>query len=138
MICAKILVPLLIPFMAFAGGEKKFEKLGLQKGEVISVTKADKVIGIGVVVLDDNGYFKVRDIIPDTPADLQRLIHPGDQILEVLASEQSTWTDVNGLTLQQVVYLIRGPVNSIIGLRLRDANGADKEVHLVRRPLKFS
>ncbi|MGE5537679.1 MAG: S41 family peptidase [Gemmatimonas sp.] len=81
--------------------------------------------GLGIEVTMENGLVKVVSPIDDTPA-AKAGIQPNDYIVQ-LDNEQ-----VMGMTLQQAVEKMRGPVNSPIRLTIKRANKDPFEVTLNR------
>jgi carboxyl-terminal processing protease len=81
--------------------------------------------GLGIEVTMENGLVKVVSPIDDTPA-AKAGIQPNDLIIQ-LDNDQ-----VMGMTLQQAVEKMRGPVNSPIRLTIKRANKDPFEVTLNR------
>jgi carboxyl-terminal processing protease len=81
--------------------------------------------GLGIEVTMENGLVKVVSPIDDTPA-AKAGIQPNDLIIQ-LDNDQ-----VNGMTLQQAVEKMRGPINSPIRLTIKRANKDPFEVTLNR------
>ncbi len=81
--------------------------------------------GLGIEVTMENGLVKVVSPIDDTPA-ARAGLRPNDLIIQ-LDGEQ-----VMGLTLQEAVERMRGPLNSQIKLTIRRGNQEPFEVTLTR------
>jgi carboxyl-terminal processing protease len=86
--------------------------------------------GLGIEVTMENGLVKVVSPIDDTPA-FRAGIKPNDLITH-LDGEQ-----VMGLTLQEAVERMRGPVNSQIKLTVRRGNQEPFEVTLARAVIRI-
>ncbi|HEX9462529.1 MAG TPA: S41 family peptidase [Alphaproteobacteria bacterium] len=86
--------------------------------------------GLGIEVTMENGLVKVVSPIDETPASRAGL-KPGDLIVE-LDGEQ-----VQGLTLQDAVERMRGPVNSQIKLTIRRGTGEPFTVSLQRAVIRI-
>ena len=87
--------------------------------------------GLGIEVTQEDGFVKVVTPIDDTPASRAGLL-AGDFIVEIDGDS------VQGLTLNQAVDRMRGPVNSSVRLRI-SRKGADSfEVNLKREIIKIS
>ncbi len=86
--------------------------------------------GLGIEVTMENGLVKVVSPIDETPASRAGL-KPGDLITH-LDGEQ-----VMGLTLQDAVDKMRGPVNSSIKLTVRRGNQEPFEITLTRAVIKI-
>src|SRR4029453_17845016 len=85
--------------------------------------------GLGIEVTMENGLVKVVSPIDDTPA-ARAGIQPGDFIIELDGQP------VVGLTLNQAVDKMRGPVNSKIQLTLQRGDQAPFKVKLARALIK--
>ncbi|MBL8837270.1 MAG: S41 family peptidase [Alphaproteobacteria bacterium] len=85
--------------------------------------------GLGIEVTMENGLVKVVSPIDETPA-ARAGLRPNDLILS-LDGEQ-----VMGLTLQEAVERMRGPVNSQIKLMIRRGNQEPFEVTLTRAVIR--
>ncbi|MBM3538895.1 MAG: S41 family peptidase, partial [Alphaproteobacteria bacterium] len=86
--------------------------------------------GLGIEVTMENGLVKVVSPIDDTPA-FRAGIKPNDLIV-MLDGEQ-----VMGLTLQEAVERMRGPVNSQIKLTIRRGNQEPFEVSIARAVIRI-
>ena len=85
--------------------------------------------GLGIEVTMENGLVKVVSPIDDTPASRAGL-RPGDLITHLDADQ------VMGLTLQDAVEKMRGPVNTSIKLTIRRGNQEPFELTLTRAVIK--
>jgi carboxyl-terminal processing protease len=81
--------------------------------------------GLGIEVTMENGLVKVVSPIDDTPA-ARAGLRPNDLIIQ-LDGEQ-----VQGLSLQEAVERMRGPINSQIKLTIRRGTGEPFDVTLTR------
>jgi carboxyl-terminal processing protease len=86
--------------------------------------------GLGIEVTMENGLVKVVSPIDDTPA-FRAGLKPGD-LISHLDGEQ-----VMGLTLQEAVDKMRGPVNSAIKLTVRRGNQEPFDITLTRAIVKI-
>jgi carboxyl-terminal processing protease len=86
--------------------------------------------GLGIEVTMENGLVKVVSPIDDTPA-FRAGIKPNDLII-MLDNEQ-----VQGLTLQEAVERMRGPVNSQIKLTIRRGQQEPFEVSIARAVIRI-
>jgi len=81
--------------------------------------------GLGIEVTQENGLVKVVSPIDDTPA-ARAGLQPNDLIVAINGEQ------VIGLSLQEAVEKMRGPVNSSIKLSIRRGTGEPFEVTLQR------
>src|SRR5271170_4553053 len=86
--------------------------------------------GLGIEVSMENGLVKVVSPIDDTPA-AHAGLKPGDLITHI------DGTPVQGLTLQESVDRMRGPVNSDINLTIRREGREPFDVKLTRANIKI-
>jgi len=86
--------------------------------------------GLGIEVSMENGLVKVVSPIDDTPA-AHAGLKPGDLITHI------DGTAVQGLTLQESVDRMRGPVNSDINLTIRREGKEPFDVKLTRANIKI-
>jgi carboxyl-terminal processing protease len=85
--------------------------------------------GLGIEVTMENGFVKVVSPIDDTPA-ARAGLRPGDFITQIDNDA------VLGLTLQEAVEKMRGPVNSNIKLMIRRGGADPFEVTLTRAVIR--
>jgi carboxyl-terminal processing protease len=86
--------------------------------------------GLGIEVSMENGLVKVVSPIDDTPA-AHAGLKPGDLITHI------DTTPVQGLTLQEAVDRMRGPINSDINLTIRREGTEPFDVKLTRANIKI-
>ena len=86
--------------------------------------------GLGIEVSMENGLVKVVSPIDDTPA-AHAGLKPGDLITHI------DTTPVQGLTLQEAVDRMRGPINSDINLTIRREGIEPFDVKLTRANIKI-
>jgi carboxyl-terminal processing protease len=86
--------------------------------------------GLGIEVSMENGLVKVVSPIDDTPA-AHAGLKPGDLITHI------DTTPVQGLTLQEAVDKMRGPINSDINLTIRREGTEPFDVKLTRANIKI-
>lgn len=87
--------------------------------------------GIGAVLQQKDGYTTIASIVPGSPAAKSGQLAVGDQILEV-AQGNDEYVNIVGMRLDDAVDLIRGKKGSTVRLKVQQADGAIKEVPLVR------
>jgi C-terminal processing protease CtpA/Prc len=92
-------------------------------------------VGIALRQFENSDYLIVNDLIPGGSAAEDGHIQVGDEVVG-LENEDGTILDFKGKTIQEVVALIRGPVDSKIKLVVhhKDEDGR-KTYELKRKPL---
>jgi carboxyl-terminal processing protease len=109
--------------------------LGHEQMENFSIAMNLSLFGIGASLQNDDGYCKIRELLPGGPAARSGLLKPGDRIVAV-AEAGGEPVDIMNMPLSRAVELIRGPKGSTVTLTVIPAavvEGAlTKAVSLVR------
>jgi carboxyl-terminal processing protease len=94
--------------------------------------------GIGAQLVWEDGYTKIKELIPGGPAALSKQIKPGDKIVAVGQGDEPT-VDTVEMRLNKVVNMIRGKKGTEVHLTVIPAASPDtrKEIKLVRDEIKF-
>ncbi|HEX3655561.1 MAG TPA: thioredoxin-like domain-containing protein [Pirellulales bacterium] len=108
----------------------------------VGEVRSQETAGIGVALGAESGAIVITQILPNTPVAANKSIKVGDRIIAVAQKDQPP-ASTKGLTLSEVVRLLRGAKGSMVRLTLVPA-GADESlasvVSLVRgelTPLAF-
>jgi carboxyl-terminal processing protease len=98
------------------------------------------LVGIGASLQSDDGYCKIREIVPGGPAARNGQLKVGDRIVGV-AQENGEMTDLIDMPLPQAVELIRGKKGTTVRLTIIPAGAADdatrNRVSIVRDEIKL-
>jgi carboxyl-terminal processing protease len=98
------------------------------------------LVGIGASLQSDDGYCKIREIVPGGPAARSGELKVGDRIVGV-AQENGEFTDLVDMPLPQAVEMIRGKKGTTVRLAVIPAAAANdatrKTVSLVRDEIKL-
>lgn len=99
---------------------------------------AESIVGVGMVLKSVETKTFVQELIANAPAQRDGRIQAGDEIVSVktLVREGATWTPVEGLTLDNVVGMIRGEEGTKVGLHLTGPSG-QYEVELTRETIEI-
>jgi carboxyl-terminal processing protease len=94
--------------------------------------------GIGAQLVWEDGYTKIRELIPGGPAALSKQLRPGDKIVAV-AQGAAEPVDVIEMRLNKVVEMIRGKKGTEVRLTIIPGKSPDtrKVVTLIRDEIKF-
>ena len=87
------------------------------------------LFGIGAELISEDGYCKIRRLLPGGPAIKSKLIKENDRIVAVAQSNQPP-VDVVEMSLNKAVQLIRGPKGTEVRLTIIPA-GADASTRTV-------
>lgn len=91
--------------------------------------------GVGAVLSSEDGYTKVREVVPGGPADLDGRLRVNDRIVAV-AQGDGDFEDIVDMRLDRVVQKIRGKRGTIVRLQVIPVDAADpskREVIAIRR-----
>ncbi len=109
--------------------------LGHEEMESLTIAMNLSLFGIGASLETEDGYCKIRELLPGGPAARSGLFKPGDRILAV-AQGRGEPVDITSMPLTRAVELIRGPKGSTVSLTILPAGAADgsptKTISLVR------
>jgi carboxyl-terminal processing protease len=94
--------------------------------------------GIGAQLIQEDGYTKIKDLIPGGPAAMSKQLRPSDKIVAVAQGSEDA-VDVVEMPLRDVVDLIRGKKGSEVRLTIVPAKNPDtkKVITLIRDEIKF-
>ena len=95
----------------------------------IAMSLSYEGIGASLQLVDD--YVTVLSILPGGPASQSNQLGPNDRITAVAQGREGALVDVIGWRLDDVVQLIRGPVNSIVRLQVLPVGAAPGNEKLV-------
>lgn len=84
--------------------------------------------GVGVTVELDNGRFRVKQLLPDTPA-ADSPLKVGDELQRI------DGRDLMGMTVGQVAALITGPAGSNVSFTVRSSETRNKQIVKLQRKL---
>ncbi|MDR1437517.1 MAG: carboxy terminal-processing peptidase [Puniceicoccales bacterium] len=108
--------------------------------EEFQMLMTNSLVGIGVTLQDDNGYCKVIEIYPGSPADSCKQLQPGDRIIAVGQGDEDP-VELIGMRFSRVVHLIRGPKGSTVTLYVQPVGGdpADRKIiSLIRDEIQLT
>lgn len=114
--------------------------LGHEQMESLTIAMNLSLFGIGAALETEDGYCKIRELLPGGPALRSGQLKPGDRIVAVAQSSEEP-VDVTNMPLAHTVELIRGPKGTTVALTILPAGAADgslaKSVSLVRDEIKL-
>lgn len=114
--------------------------MGRRQSEDFSIAMSLSLVGVGATLQAEDGYCKIKELMPGGPAARSKLIKPGDRIVAV-AQEGKEPVDVVDMPLTETVGLIRGTKGTKVQLTIIPADATDssvrKIVSLVRDEIKL-
>ncbi len=101
-----------------------------------------QLTGIGAVLqMDKEDYCVIREIMPGSPADLERSLRPNDKIIAVAQGNDEA-VEVIGMKLRRIVELIRGKKGTQVRLLVQPGSATDasvrKEIVITRDVVKLN
>lgn len=97
--------------------------------------------GIGATLQSEDGYCKIKELVPGGPAARSGLLANGDRIVGVSQKKDGEFTDLIDLPLSQAVELIRGKKGTSVFLNVIPAAATDdsarKTITIVREEIKL-
>jgi len=88
------------------------------------------LVGIGAVLLSEDGYAKIGELVPGGPASKNGQLKVGDRIAGVAQGDKD-FVDAVDMKLDKVVDMIRGKKDTIVRLQVIPATAADPSVRKV-------
>jgi carboxyl-terminal processing protease len=99
-----------------------------------------KLVGIGAVLTSEEGYAKIRELVPGGPAAEEGHLKVGDRVAAV-AQGDDEFEETLDLKLDKVVEKIRGKENTIVRLKVIPANATDPSartiIQITRKEVKL-
>ncbi|MGN6385541.1 MAG: S41 family peptidase, partial [Verrucomicrobiota bacterium] len=94
--------------------------------------------GIGAQLIWEDGYTKIKELLPGGPAALSKQLHSQDKIVAV-AQGDGTPVDVVEMPLNKVVDMIRGKKGTEVRLTIVPAKAPDtkKVISIIRNEIQF-
>jgi carboxyl-terminal processing protease len=92
--------------------------------------------GIGALLGEDDGYIKIFEIIPGSPAWIQNLLRVEDIILKVGQGDEEP-VDIVGMSVSDAARLVRGKKGSLVRLTVKKTDGRIMQVSLVRNVVEI-
>jgi carboxyl-terminal processing protease len=101
------------------------EYMAPQTEENFDISLSISLVGIGVVLQEEDGYAKVVSIVPGGPAAKNKKLHPNDRIEAVAQGADGPFVEAVGMRLDRLVKLIRGEKGTVVRLRVLPADALD-------------
>lgn len=113
--------------------------MGVETADNFAIAISNSLQGIGALLMSEDGYCTISELIPGGPAELSGLVNPGDKIVAVAQGDEEP-VDVVDLKLSKVVKLIRGPKGSEVRLSIVPANNRSSRrvVRIIRDEIRLT
>lgn len=114
--------------------------MGKSSLESFSINMSLSLYGIGALLQSEDGYCKIKELVPGGPAATSKKLKPEDRIIAVAQGDNEA-VDVVDTPLKKVVEMIRGPKGTVVNLTIIPADATDSSVRkvipLVRDEIKL-
>ena len=108
--------------------------------DTFNINMSLELKGIGAVLVSEEGYAKIRELVPGGPADLSGKLKVGDRISAV-AQGDTGFVETVDMKLDKVVEMIRGKEDTVVVLKVIPANATDpsvrKVIEITRKKVKL-
>ncbi len=106
------------------------EYMAAPAAENFDISLGISLVGIGVTLQAEEGYAKIMDIVPGSPAAKSRAFHPNDRISAVAQGADGPFVETAGMRLDRVVKMIRGEKGTIVRIKIIPADAIDPSVRV--------
>ena len=96
------------------------------------IRMSGKLEGIGARLQTDGDYTKVVHVVVGGPAWKQGELEEGDRIIRVRQADEDEATDITGMTINDVVSMIRGDKGTDVVLTVKKVDGSVVELVITR------
>ena len=100
--------------------------------ENFNIRFSGRLEGIGASLRTEGDYTKVVRVVVGGPAWKQKELEENDVILKVTQGEEEEGKDITGMTINDVVQLIRGDKGTEVTLTVRKIDGTVKDITITR------
>ena len=108
--------------------------------ENFSINMRLSLVGIGAVLQSEDGYAKIKELVPGGPAKTEGTLKVNDRVTAVAQGDQE-FVDTVGMKLDKVVGMIRGKKGTTVRLQVIPATATDpsqrKIIEIVRDEVKL-
>jgi carboxyl-terminal processing protease len=104
--------------------------------EEFDIEMSGTLEGIGALLGEADGFIKVFDVIPGSPAWIQNLLKVEDIILKVGQGDEEP-VDIVGMSVSDAARLVRGKKGSLVRLTVKKTDGRIMQISLVRNVVEL-
>lgn len=116
------------------------EYMSRSQFDSFNITMSLQLVGIGAVLTSEEGYAKIRELVPGGPADLDGHIKVGDRVTAV-AQGNEPFVETIDMKLDKVVEMIRGKEDTVVKLKVIPVNATDtsdrKVIEITRKKVEL-
>lgn len=104
--------------------------------ETFDIDMSGTLEGIGALLGEDDGYIKVFEVIPGSPAWIQNILKVEDIILKVGQGNDEP-IDIVGMNVVDAARLVRGKKGSLVRLTVKKIDGRIMQISLIRNVVEI-
>jgi carboxyl-terminal processing protease len=104
--------------------------------EAFDIDMSGTLEGIGALLGEDDGYIKIFEVIPGSPAWIQNLLKVEDIILKVGQGNDEP-VDIVGMSVDDAARLVRGKKGSLVRLTVKKTDGRIMQISLIRNVVEI-
>jgi carboxyl-terminal processing protease len=104
--------------------------------ETFDIDMSGTLEGIGALLGEDDGYVKVFEVIPGSPAWIQNILKVEDIILKVGQGNDEP-VDIVGMNVADAARLVRGKKGSQVRLTVKKTDGRIMQISLIRNVVEI-
>ena len=104
--------------------------MGRMRAENFKISMNLSLFGIGAQLQSEDGYCRIKELVPGGPAEKSKKLRQNDRIIAVAQGDQEP-VDIVDMKLDKAVGLIRGPKGTEVRLTIIPANATDPSVRRV-------
>ncbi|MCY4418448.1 MAG: carboxy terminal-processing peptidase [Cytophagales bacterium] len=112
-----------------------------RRSEDFNISMSNSLEGIGARLSVEGDYVIITDLVPGGPAQKTGLLHAQDKIVGIAQEDDSTFVDIVGWRLDDVVARIRGPKDTVVRLEIIPHDALDasrlRQVRIVRDKIRL-
>lgn len=107
--------------------------------EEFAISIKNALVGIGVVLYQEDGYCTIKELLPGGPAESTKQLCPGDKIIAV-SNDKGEMLDVIGMRQKHIVKYLRGKKGTPVHILVQSALDATKvkRVTITRDEIKLA
>ncbi|RMH36307.1 MAG: tail-specific protease, partial [Deltaproteobacteria bacterium] len=100
--------------------------------EDFDIAMSGSLEGIGALLVEDDHYIRVQELVPGGPSWRQGKLQAGDLILAVAQGKDGEPVDVADMRIKEVVKMIRGPKGTVVTLTVKKPDDTIQVISITR------
>jgi len=100
--------------------------------------QSEQFEGIGAQLILSDGYAKVQMLVPGSPSWLQGELKENDLITMIKQENEAKAVNIHGMSLDEIVMLVRGKKDTKVTLTVRRGGGTTHEITITRNVIDYA